>query len=169
MFSRKVADFLAKILPHRDIVKPEGLYLRRFYLTPRRWPIRIFLHYIGLSDVDTDLHDHPWSFVTVILSGGYNEELPCKFTIDWREVLGGNVTRWSTYFKRRRAGSIIMHHATDSHKVHLVNGKPSWSLVFSKRAVRNWGFKTGMEGWTDWRTYLNLPNQPDHLEDEIYD
>jgi hypothetical protein len=43
-----------------------------------RWAINtpllgIKLHHILRSDEDRDLHDHPWSFLSVILWGGYWE------------------------------------------------------------------------------------------------
>jgi hypothetical protein len=34
------------------------------------------LHHILRSDDDRDLHDHPWSFLSIVLKGGYWEHTP---------------------------------------------------------------------------------------------
>ncbi|MFY9716316.1 MAG: hypothetical protein WAK40_00025, partial [Thermoplasmata archaeon] len=66
---------LLKVVPHFDIVKKgpaleDLLYLRRFILLGTRFG-NVYLHHICRSDDDADPHDHPWSFVTFILSGEY--------------------------------------------------------------------------------------------------
>ena len=53
-------------------------YLIRYYLflkNRKTFPFNIFLHKFLKSDTE-DLHDHPWSFTTVILWGGYWEYIP---------------------------------------------------------------------------------------------
>ena len=50
-------------------------YLERFYIFLKErdnFPFNIFLHKFLKSDPD-DLHDHPWSYRTIILWGGYWE------------------------------------------------------------------------------------------------
>ena len=47
-------------------------YLVRWSLDAGRFG-SVKLHHILRSDDDRDLHDHPWSFVSVILRGGYWE------------------------------------------------------------------------------------------------
>jgi len=44
---------------------------------------RVALHRFHRGDQDEDLHDHPWSFWTFILRGGYFEETP-----DWSAGVG---------------------------------------------------------------------------------
>src|SRR5262245_27320122 len=78
-FGGRFEQLMMKVFRYRDITKlvdvagvfhvgPNGgpeparvksLYLRRFYLTPRFLPVRIFLHHIARSDDDRDRHDHP--------------------------------------------------------------------------------------------------------------
>ena len=72
-----IEPLLRLVFRYRDIEKKGmGLYLRRFYLTPRTrpswWPdswkwYRFFLHHIVRSDDDRDPHDHPWDFTSLIL------------------------------------------------------------------------------------------------------
>ena len=59
--------------PDYDKAKP---FMVRYYLLfrkrPKWFPFNIFLHKILKSDLG-DLHDHYWSYITVVLRGGYWE------------------------------------------------------------------------------------------------
>jgi hypothetical protein len=139
---------LCALLPHRDICDRETgeLYLRRFYLTPRIFGRRIFLHHIVRSDKDRDLHDHPWNFVTVILRYGY-----------W-ETLNGIV--WAFH----RPLSVLRRQSEDAHRITLAarrNQKGAWTLVFVGKRQRRWGFHTP-DGWVYWRDYLGVSEGDDH-------
>ena len=62
-------------------------YLERYYvfLKDRKWfPFNIFVHRFLKSDPD-DVHDHPWSYVTLILKGGYYEWTP-QFGKDGKKI-----------------------------------------------------------------------------------
>jgi hypothetical protein len=128
--------WLLNRLPKLEIRGADGtLYLRRYYLVKTRLG-GIYIHQIMRSDDDRCLHDHPWDFSSVILSGHYTEITPetCE---------KGKV--WKT-------GSLIKHSAEDAHRLVLEN--PVWTLVFIGRKAREWGFHTA-SGWTHWRDYLN--------------
>jgi hypothetical protein len=100
---------------------PNDAYLRRWTLLRTRWG-SLRLHQFLRGDVDTcALHDHPWSFLTLILIGGY------------REVLPGGV-RW------RPPGTLLYRPAAFRHRVEV--GRPSWSLVWTRQKSRAWGFWT---------------------------
>lgn len=88
---------------------------------------RIYLHHILRSDEEVELHDHPWHFVSVILWSGYLEVLR-----------GGR--------RRLRAGAVVRHRATDSHR--LILARPAWTLVFVTGEKRAWGFHTPA-GWVE--------------------
>lgn len=110
------------------------VYLTRWFLF-RTEPFAVFLHKFHRSDEDRALHDHPWSFITLILWRGYNE-----------------VTTKGT--KRRWPGMIGWRPAEWQHRVELVNEKPAWTLVIRFRARREWGFwedqgKTFVQ-WNHW-------------------
>jgi hypothetical protein len=93
------------------------------------------LHWIARPDPQSDLHDHPVSFLSIVLSGSYVEELPDD-TGERRTV---RVRRWN------------LKRATDRHRIVSVTRR-ALTLVFSGPAVREWGFYTP-EGWVPWREY----------------
>lgn len=59
-----------------DRVGDDELYMQRLLAEfgPRRRSLR--LHVIHREDTDNCLHDHPWAFWSVVLWGGYTEEIP---------------------------------------------------------------------------------------------
>jgi hypothetical protein len=144
---------LARVFPYRDIVNDGDLYLRRYFLTPRSWPTRLFLHRIYRPDRDRDLHDHPWPFRTLVLRGGYEEE----------QYVPG-------LFERMGWLSTVMHWATYRHRITRVEPN-TWTLCFVGQAQRTWGFwvdkvpHDGTSVFVPWREYLGLPNEPDSPED----
>jgi hypothetical protein len=118
---------------HQDIMKPEGLYLRRWFLSGGRdSPLKAFLHEIRLSDTDPDPHDHPWDYTSIVLAGGYDEETEHGVSI-------------------ARPGEVVRRMAEHTHRVRLVD--PTWTLFIAGSRRRAWGFKT-REGWQDYETYL---------------
>jgi hypothetical protein len=123
-------------------------YLIRYYIWWRddgrdpaneldsKLPFNVLLHNIKLSD-DPIYHDHPWSWCSIVLRGGYFEHRPGAF---------GDVKVW------RRPGSICFRKATDLHYVEL-GKKDVWTLFIHGRRVRKWGFiYKGV--WTYWRDFL---------------
>ena len=59
-------------LPCDTVSREEiGEYLRRYYVSTGRSSTRF--HHILASDPQPDLHDHPWDYVTHLLSGSYLE------------------------------------------------------------------------------------------------
>ena len=68
-------------------------YLERYYLflkDRKRFPFNVFLHKFLKSDPD-DVHDHPWSYFTLILKGGYYEWTP-QFDASGKKI--GEMARW---------------------------------------------------------------------------
>lgn len=138
-----LSDFLLNTLKyfgrHRIIKDREDNepYLERYYLflkDRQDFPFNVFLHKFLKSDPD-DLHDHPWSYSTFILCGGYWEYTPeGKF---WRGPL-----------------SFIHRESTSLHRIEL---EPSvgncWTLFCPGKRSRKWGFKT-KDGWVDHEKYL---------------
>lgn len=55
-----------------DIILEGELYLSRLNLLKTPW-FSVKLHWIHRPDPDRDLHDHPWWFASLVLSGGYEE------------------------------------------------------------------------------------------------
>lgn len=136
------------------ITRGDGeVYLIRYTIFTFFTLFSIKLHKIILSD-DACLHDHPWAFISLILRRGYIEEhygVPMKIIKEY----GGDVTsvELKDYIvsKRYRAGSLLYRPANYTHRL-IILGKPAWTLVFTFKKIRRWGFWTRL-GWVHWRLY----------------
>lgn len=114
--------------PRRDIVLEGKLYLRRFYLTPPGWKYKVFLHHIAESDSGRDFHDHPFGFLSIILSGGYYEHVVFPRTP-------------KGYTRTRRFGAVNIVSATHTHRVALIPGAAqTWTFLIAGPTRRKWGF-----------------------------
>ena len=128
-----------RVIKDRNTNKP---YLIRYYLflkDRKNFPFNITLHKVLKSDEAT-LHDHPWSYGTLILKGGYYEHTP-----------KGKFWRGPGHFRHRKA--------TDLHWLELSKDKdgneiPCWSLFFMGKKVQSWGFKV-KGNWVSHKRYLN--------------
>jgi len=82
----------------KDIWCKAGLYLRRLYLawTPRG---HASVHWLHKPD-SADHHDHPASFLSIVLRGGYVEEV-ATYDQCWDRHAGGAV-RWDVHTRRVR-------------------------------------------------------------------
>ena len=116
-----------------DRSNPANTYLRRWYLVSTPW-FGIYMHAIFLPDRDPWMHDHPWSFVSIVLKGGYLEGL-------------GNGVR-----HRWRAGSIHRLRHVDAHAIRSLDRTPTWTLILRGPRRRDWGYHTD-QGWVDHATY----------------
>lgn len=113
-------------------------YLTRWILLKReKWAI--YFHKFHRSDAE-DLHDHPWSFISIILWRGYNEV-----------TFGASKDERVT--KRIYPGQFIFRKATHTHRVVLRGNKPAYTLVIRFKYVRYWGFYIGKH-WQDFREYF---------------
>lgn len=119
-------------VPHFD--QPDVNYLVRWRLISTPF-VSIYLHRIGTPDSRPTLHDHPWSFVSIILRGGYDEVRRDAFT-------GGTVVR------RRRFVNIMRR--DDAHYIAHLLRVPTWSLLFVGRRRREWGYWRGHGGSWRW-------------------
>jgi hypothetical protein len=126
-------------------------YMTRYTLL-KLWGYAIYIHQFHRSDED-DMHDHPFSFVTVILSGGYFEVIPSQ------DTLPGSLpsTEWTWY----PPGAVLRRKAEWVHRVDLntksrFSDEPveAWTLVFRGPKRRDWGFHT-KQGWVHWKTYMD--------------
>jgi hypothetical protein len=129
----------------------------------------VLLHKFVRSDADRELHDHPWSFTSLILWRGYFEEVEDMVKLwsseknDWIEVPGCEVDLTSltglmpfelSHRERRWPLTVLRRKATHRHRVHLIDEKPSWSLVFTEAKNRSWGFwRNGI--FIPWREFIS--------------
>lgn len=119
-----------------------AIYMERYYLLfvnrPRWFPFNITLHNLLKSDPD-GLHDHPWSYFTIVLKGGY-----------WEETLDGNYWRGPGHFRFRSAKTF--HRLSIDNKP---NNDQTWTLFFMGPRQKEWGFLNKQGSWIHWDTYLN--------------
>lgn len=119
-------------------------YLSRWTLF-KNDKIKIYFHKFHRSDAD-DLHDHPWNFISIILWRGYNE-------VTFKKDDRGNFLN-ERLTKRIYPLSILFRKADHTHRVELINRKPAYTLVFTGKYVRNWGFIVNDMKWQLWTKYF---------------
>lgn len=162
-----IRDLIQRLLGRSDIYFNGSLYMRRWRAIHTRW-FGIRVHHIVRSDDDREMHDHPFSFVSVILKGGYVEHRPgCRCL---RAPDGGHLARVvGTGCRFRRPGSFVFRRAEDLHRLDLkrevswIDGggamrvvsrdHPAWTLVFRGPVRREWGFQTAA-GWVPWFEFV---------------
>lgn len=146
----KIMDRLGRyrLIPDR---RTGADYMHRYYLflkDRKHFPFNLTLHKIVRSD-DPIFHDHPWSYMTIVLKGGYWEHTPVFD--DEGKLVGENVV-----FKG--PGSIVRRSAKEYHWLELDNENPAVTLFFMGRQQREWGFlvelKNGITRWVKWTHYL---------------
>lgn len=124
--------------------------MTRFYVFQTK-PVAVYLHLFHRSDLD-EFHDHPWSFLTFLLSSGYWEHLPLTGWCPSKPFkITGSVVAGDTGFRRwRRRFSVLYRPALFRHYVEVV--KPTWTLVIRFRRIRDWGFWSDGK-WHFWKTF----------------
>jgi hypothetical protein len=117
-----------------DLEDPTKIYICRWRLvqTPQ---FGVYLHRIDMDDGSRPLHDHPWSFLSIILRGGYTEELDDRIR-DWR------------------TGSIHFMRAVGRHSIRKLLRTPTWTLVLVGARQRDWGFWTS-QGWVQHKVFID--------------
>lgn len=132
------------------------LYMVRFWISsPERgadgqWESgnSVLLHWFIRPDDDLALHDHPWDFITEILSGGYMEASP---QLGWKPEEGGPDI--GGRYDWRQVGDLVSHRATDLHMVAKINPN-TWTRVETASRVRQWGFHPPGRAWVKWDEFL---------------
>jgi hypothetical protein len=114
---------LRRVLPYKEIGWQDiGEVFYRYQIVKTRW-FNVYLHQLDAPNWHPiGCHDHPWSFITVLLKGGYLE-------------------RTGDEYHRRQVGEILYRPATWAHDVTTPYGR-SWSLIFTGPKSRTWGFKS---------------------------
>jgi hypothetical protein len=117
--------------------------MTRWTLLSTPWG-QLRLHWFHADDYGRDLHDHPWSFVSLILWGGYYEVVPLARNVAHLRRLSSKC--W------RRPGLLLIRPALWLHRVELKDSKSAITLIWMSNKVREWGFATS-HGWVEWREY----------------
>jgi hypothetical protein len=90
-----------------------------------RWTLKtpwgnVLLHRMYAPIAHHHYHDHPWNFWSIVLWGGY-----------WEQMRGDIHAEW------RGPGSIRYRTAETAHKTTTYD-RVSWSLCFTGRKTRTW-------------------------------
>lgn len=124
--------------PHLDIYTPQGeLYLRRWFFWPKLkyGPRPRFLHWIRLSDLGRDPHDHPGEFTTTILWNGYDEEIYFPAVPEYEGRFGRPGSPW---VRNARAWETYVNPMGHTHAVKLIGETLTWVVGWKKG--KPWGF-----------------------------
>jgi len=140
--------------------KPGVKYLTRLYVVQTPW-FGIKLHIFHAPDPDDACHDHPWSFLSVLLRGAYQER---------RQFLheaapGRFVLLRQTEEQRRGFLNLALRRAEAIHRITMVV-PGSVTLIFNGPKRKSWGFmkqvganimQTPLFKYVPWREYLRVP------------
>jgi hypothetical protein len=142
-------------------VKRNGrLFMDRLKVLKTPW-FGIYLHCIHGPDVDPDPHDHPWFFVSVALTGGYEERV-----WDYPASIGSYSAVGAATFARTRTHSRfrpMLMRRSQAHEITKVDGY-LWTLVFVGPDHEDWRFWT-RSGPVPWQEYLKAGGYtPDELK-----
>lgn len=151
----------------RDVIERKGEpYLKRWMFRCPLFSVRLH-HFVG-SDPD-DHHDHPWSFVSLLIKGGYTEYIREQVETSAREgnlrkERGLNVScdtghrRWwywtDRVVHRHEQMTWVYRHRSTRHRVQtFIEG--AWTLVLTGPERRGgWGF------WVTDRRRIDHENYP---------
>lgn len=102
----------------------------------------IFLHKMSAPDPGVDLHDHPWSFASLILWGGYTEERSNIRDAPYasRMVEQSRVMEHRGLVEHRRPWSVKVMRLDECHRIIDLFKGTSWSIIVHGPARRRWGF-----------------------------
>jgi hypothetical protein len=129
----------------REIRSRSGeLHFRRWIILRTPW-FEVYIHGIYKEDQDLYLHNHPWKIWTMILKGGYIEEL--------HNNSGSNIERKRLFGHKSKAD------INDFHKIKKMIKSPTYSLaVVGKRVNDDWGYMVDGE-FVDHKTFRKNKNR----------
>lgn len=123
-------------IPCRDGIP--YLFRRRLIQTP--W-FGVYLHDIFEPDADRDPHNHPWSFLSIVLRGSYTETLHTLPYVLLDATREQTWKRWSVHRMGRETAHRISY-AAPALKTLIITGP--------RRS--NWGFFTD-DSFVAWQEY----------------
>jgi|SRR5579859_264716 len=112
-----------------------GEIFTRYAILKTRW-FNVYLHQLYAPQWHPECHDHPWSFLTVLLHGGYLERIIVKDP----GLCRCGEPHYRNKDVRRFPGMILWRPATFTHSVITPYGV-SWSLIITGPKSNAWGFR----------------------------
>lgn len=137
-------DRLTARPPDRVIGGVVAPYMNRWRLFnwDGNWP-NVYIHRFLRDDDERATHDHPFTFISIVIRGGYYE---LTHGPDWTLL-----RKWRGRF------SIAYRPARWLHRVELARNEDgtaqeAWTIVLRGRRFRTWGFMC-KHGWVHWRKF----------------
>lgn len=122
----------------KEIKSREGVvHFRRWRIIATPW-FSLYIHGIYKADEDRHMHDHPWRYASLVLSGSFSEM-----------SLHADGTERITVLT---PGSFVMRQAEQFHMIKELHTPRVITLFFTGRRSREWGYNTE-QGWVDHITY----------------
>lgn len=135
------------------------LYMVRYIVLKTKF-FSIFIHRFMRSDEPIP-HDHPWNFLTYVISGGYTEQYfdrakPStrrnRFTKYWTQT---TVERTPGSIRYRSANAV--HYVEVDRKYTLEEVKLApYTICFLGPRIKEWGFWISDTTYVDWREHLDV-------------
>lgn len=135
----------------REIRSKAGkLHFRRWRIIETPW-FGVYIHGIYQADQDKDMHDHPWDYASYVIKGG-------PFLEESMNSLGEKKELENMF-----PGDFIRRRAEHFHRIVKLES-PVYTLFFTGRRRRNWGYAADGNRWVDHETYRNVKNmlRPDY-------
>lgn len=135
---------------HKSVITDlyeDSKYLTRWRIIQTPW-FALYLHHIHRPDHERDLHDHPWNFISIILWGGYAEEI-AKYNDSAYDIRGDPKTKIRTW----KRGSVHYMRTEDAHRISSLLS-PVWTLLLCGRRRREWGFWRAINSWVTAKTWI---------------
>ena len=105
----------------KEIKSKDGkLHFRRWQIIKTPW-FSIYIHGIYAADEDKHLHNHPWDYISMVLSGSYIEKT------------NKNINFLSL-------GTITKRNGNDYHKIYKLLSKSVYTLFIVGPVKRHWGY-----------------------------
>lgn len=120
-------------------------FITRLHVVKTPW-FAVCVHWIRKPDPEPYLHDHPVTFLSLILRGWYNE------------VRGIGAT--PEYIQTRRHWNYIRAAPDDTHTIVACDPR-TVTLCFIGPKRREWGYATS-DGWVYWRDYFAAQRAAKH-------
>lgn len=133
-------------------------YLTRWTLA-KLFGFRLCLHIMHAPDHDRCHHDHPWKFWSLVLSGGYKEEIVGVgnvITLNFSEKTA-RVHPYK-YERHNKPGTLLRNTATHAHRITELPTGECKTLVLMWPKKREWGFISKTRQWLHHRLFFNKGN-----------
>lgn len=124
-------QLIHKIFLEKEIMSKAGvLHFRRWRILSTPW-FGVYIHRIYKADDDKYLHDHPWDYWSMVLTGSYNEET--------------ETSPRPGHGKENMLvpGSCNSRRGEQFHKIKSLNSKSVTTLFITGKRRRDWGYKVG--------------------------